>query len=348
MSYSKTYTGSVGYSGSVSYSYSYPASEHGGSGSGVAHYSGSVPVSVNLFVDTNPFDSSVNSCTDSVRRLNGAVITMNSAQVASIHKSATEVSSHIISGFFNMIKSELDQNIAALYAKFKAVFELLTTKSDTLQKQQLVMQDDYLRISERYNKIFQNLDEELEKRIVALDKNVFELSRRVQGEQLHSEASKKVTQFLLGTNEDEIVQQQLIVANAKSRVLNAIDGLAENVVQEAVYSKKVNSIVSEKNCRSSENAYIPVIFTESANLDSGITDYSCFSNLLENQNPEIGEKVKNYFVSNSNGSENLQKNESEERLIDEAFNLIAEREFQDLTDEKSLRVYEMLKKLKEA
>ena len=43
MSYSKTYSGSVPFSGSVSYNYSYPASEHGGSGSGVAHYSGSVP-----------------------------------------------------------------------------------------------------------------------------------------------------------------------------------------------------------------------------------------------------------------------------------------------------------------
>ena len=80
--------------------------------------------------------------------------TMNSAQVASIAKSADEVSSHVISGFFNMIKSELDQNIAALAAKFKAVFELLTTKSATLEKQQIVMQDDYSRVSDRYNKVF--------------------------------------------------------------------------------------------------------------------------------------------------------------------------------------------------
>lgn len=51
-------------------------------------------------------------------------------------------------------------------------------------------------------KIFQNFDEELEKRVIALDKNVFEISTRVQGEQLHSEASKKVTQFLIGVNKD--------------------------------------------------------------------------------------------------------------------------------------------------
>ena len=105
-----------------------------------------------------------------------------------------------------MIGSELSQNIAALVAKFKAVFELLVTKSSQLEKQQVVIQDDYSRISDRYIKIFNNLDEELEKRVVALDKNVFELSKRVQSEQLHSETSKKVTQFLIGVNEDEIVQ----------------------------------------------------------------------------------------------------------------------------------------------
>lgn len=344
MSYSKTYNGSVAYSGSVSYTYSYPASEHGGSGSGTAHYSGQVPVSVNLYVDTDPFDSSVADCSHSVRTLNGAVVAMNSSQVASIAKSANEVSSHIISGFFNMIGSELSQNMAALAAKFKAVFELLTTKSSILEKQQLVMQDDYSRISDRYNKIFQNLDEELEKRVVALDKNVFEISKRVQGEQLHSETSKKVTQFLIGVNEDEIVQQQLIIANAKARVLQAMDGLAQNVVQENAYSNKVNSIVTEKNCTSGEENYIPVIYTESSSLNSDMVDYNCVSNPeFSDSIQKINETVKSYFVSNYSNT----NTEYEKKQVNEAFSLIAEREFQNLTDEKSRRVYEVLTKLRE-
>lgn len=343
MSYTQDYSGSVRYSGTVRYTY--PASEHGGSGS--QSYSGSVPVSIRLYVDTNPFDSSVSDCSNSVRNLNGAVITLNSAQVASINKSADEVASHVSTGFFNMVKSELEQNIAAFAAKFKAVFELLQTKSTVLEKQQVVMQDDYSRISERYNKVFQNLDEELEKRIIALDKNVFEISKRVQGEQLHSDTSKKVAQFLLGVNEEEIIQQQLTVANAKSRVLKAIDGLTENVIQESVYSKSVNSITAQRNCPESENNYIPVIFTESSNLDSEQKDYNCFSNPLgPNSKTAINENVKNYFVSNL--AEIQARNEAETKQIDEAFSLITEREFQDLKDEKSIRVYEMLKKLKEA
>lgn len=345
MSYSRTYTGEVPYYGTVSYTYSYPASQHGGSSSGTAHYSGTVPVSVYLYVDTDPFDSSVSTCSRSVQALNGAVVAMNSSQVASIAKSANEVSDHIISGFFNMIGSELSQNIVALASKFKSVFELLTTKSSVVEHQQVVMQDDYSRISNRYNTIFRNLDEELEKRVVALDKNVFELSKRVQGEQLHSKTSKIVTQFLIGVNEDEIIHQQLIIANAKARVLQAMDGLAQNVVQEKTYMNKVNSILTDKEVGTGEESYIPVIFTESSNLNSDLVDCNCFSNPTSGASVQrVNEAVKNHFVSNYSGSHT----ESEIKQINEAFTIIAEKEFQDLEDEKSRRVYEVLMKLKES
>ena len=347
MSYSKSYRNSVHYSGTAHYSHDYPASEHGGTVEGTVHYEGSVPVTVNLYVDTTPFDSSVQNCAGSVSKLNGAVIAMNAAQVASIYESGDKISTHVISGFFKMIKSELDQNIAALYAKFKAVFELISAKSTSVETQQIVMQDDYARISDRYNKIFQNLDEELEKRIVALDKNVFEISKKVQREQLYSETSKKVSQFLLGVNEDDVLQQQLLIANAKSRVISAIEGLSRNISQENAYARRVKGIVADRDCYENENNYIPVIFTESSNLAADIVDYNCYSNPLSaSSKNEIGKKVQNYFVSNP--AQNKNWDEKEKKLVDEAFALIAEKAFQDQQDEKSLRVYETLKKLKEA
>lgn len=341
MSYSRTYTGSVYYSGSVDVSY--PPSEHGGTTS--ASYSGTVPVSVNLYVDTSPFDASVRDCSGSVNALNGAVVAMNASQVASINDSAQKVSLHVISGFFNMIKSELSQNMAALAAKFKAVFELLTTNSSRVEKQQVIMQDDYSRISERYTQIFQNLDEELEKRVVALDKNVFEISKRVQSEQLNTETAKKVAQFLLGVNEDDILQQELLIANTKSKVLTAMNELSNNVVQQAIYSNQVNKIVEEKSCKAQEQNFVPVIFTESSSFDSDSKNYDCFaSSTSENSVLQIQNSVKNYFLSNP--SENQTLTEEEKTQVDDAFKLLAENEFGNAKDEKSMRIYEMIKNLK--
>ncbi len=345
MSYSRTYNSSVYYSGSVNVSY--PASEHGGTTT--AHYSGSVPVSVNLYVDTEPFDHSVKRCSTSVNGLNGAVIAMNSAQVASINNSADQISEHVISGFFNMIKSELSQNMAALTAKFKSVFELLQTDSARIEKQQAVMQDDYLRVSDRYKKIFSNLDEELEKRVVALDKNVFEIAKHIQGEQLNDETAKKVAGFLLGVNEADILQQKLLIAKTKSKVLDAMSELSNNVVQQAVYSNQLKNIL--QNAYSEQTAqqtnYIPVIFTKSASLSSESENLDCFSTSLSSESADkIKNQVKNYFTENSS-SISAQSGE-EKNQIDDAFNTIAEKTFAELKDDKSLRVYEMIKQLKGA
>ncbi len=342
MSYSKTYTGNVRYYGSASYTVHYPASESGGSISGSVDYAGSVPVSVNLYVDTLPFDNSVDDCRYSVNALNGAVIAMNGAQVSSIHQAADDVSDHVINGFFNMIGSELSQNIAALFAKFKALHELMETKAQVLQKQQIVMQDDYSRISGRYEKIFQNLDEELEKEVMALDKNVFELSKQVQSQQLQSLQAQKVSEFLLGINESEIVNQELLVANTKAKVVKAIDGMAQNVMQESCYSKKVEGILNDENPVTKKDEFIPVIYTEFS--DGDFMQAQCFSNLnASDVDEKARQKVKGYFKE----KKLVQNSEAENKKIDEAFSLIAEKEFLNLKDEKSLRVYNLLKELKE-
>ena len=342
MSYTRHYSTSVSYSGSVSISY--PASEHGGTATG--HYSGSVPVDINIHVDTSPFDSSVDRCSESVGSLNHAVVAMNAAQVASIHQSAENVSDHVISGFFNVIKSELSQNMAEVFSKFKAIYELLTTKSEILEKQQVVMQDDYLRISERYQKMFENLDEELEKRIVSLDKNVFILSKKVQGEQLYSDEAKKVAGFLLGINENEILQQQLLIANTKSKVLKAMAELSNNVVQQRVYSKKVESIVSQNGTRENTQNFIPVVYAESSNIEDEGKERFCFvSEKVGSSAQKIQENVKKHFLDQS--EESFSVGEFEKNQVDDAFKLLVEKEFENSTDEKSRRVYETLRLLKE-
>ncbi|MGN0729885.1 hypothetical protein [Treponema sp.] len=75
-----------------------------------------------------------------------------------------------------------------------------------------------------------------------------------------------------------------------------------------------------------------------------MVDYNCFSNPKSSVSVQkINETVKTYFVSNYSNN----NNENEMKQINDAFTLIAEKEFQNLTDEKSRRVYEVLTKLKE-
>lgn len=110
MSYSRSFTKTIAihYSGTVNY----PASQNGGSVS----FSGTEyeDVTVNVHVDTAPFDASVDHCNTSVGVLTGAVVATEAAQTASIRKNALKVGNTIIEGFFKTVRSEISQQIMEL------------------------------------------------------------------------------------------------------------------------------------------------------------------------------------------------------------------------------------------
>ena len=171
MSYSRDFSQiiSVPYSGTVKY----PASQNGGfiSYSGTAHEE--VVVSVN--VDTEMFDTNVNNCNYAVSGLTTSVETMNAAQCVSIFESSKKISDSIINGFFKTINTDIQTYIVELQQRIQAKLALLRKQKDLLLEKQENMKEDYHRTSKRYQKIFEDLNKELENRIHQLDQPVFSL-----------------------------------------------------------------------------------------------------------------------------------------------------------------------------
>lgn len=152
MSYRRSYTGYVHYSGTVSY----PASQNGGSVS----YSGSEPVYITIDVDTNAFDASVGHCNNAVNALTGAVVATEAAQVESKRQASKQIASTIVKGFFDYVGADLSQKIKELSSKCESLFIALMGHKDNCLSKSKQMQDDYNRISKRYSKIFEDLDKE--------------------------------------------------------------------------------------------------------------------------------------------------------------------------------------------
>ena len=121
MSYTRTFTSSVSVSGSVRVSY--PASEHGGTTT--AHYHQTVPITINLHVDTDAFDTSINGTNVQIDLLTGAVVAMNAAQVKAISDASKQVSQHIVDGFFHHINSSLTMQMAGNKSVIQGKFALL-------------------------------------------------------------------------------------------------------------------------------------------------------------------------------------------------------------------------------
>lgn len=172
MSYRKTYTGYVHYSGTVDY----PASDTGGT----ASYSGSEPVYITIDVDTAVFDASIAHCNTAVNGLTTAVVATEAAQVEAERVTSRKIANSIVKGFFDYVGADLTQKIKELVSKCESVFLALIGYKENCLAKSKQMQEDYHRISRRYSKIFEDLDRETASRIKMLDKHTFRFAETAQ------------------------------------------------------------------------------------------------------------------------------------------------------------------------
>jgi len=294
MSYSQNYSASVHYSGSVSYRY--PASEHGGIGT--VPYSGNIPVNVTINVNTKPFDGSVNRFNTSVDVLTGSVVAMNAAQCAAISRTATDVSTALINGFFGTINTELTQQLQALDSAIKAVFGLIAEQGKAVTDKKTQMEGDYNRISSRYVRLFEDLDTECYKRIYALDKQSFLLSENVQ-QRLISESSRNTAALnLLGIEDVSSLETLMFVSSINRRVLEVLRTLHDYITQESVINSLVNSLLCDEEINENIPFSIPVIWTESDTLEGGAAKRERFiPGFIDGQKAQLIGKKTDEFCS---------------------------------------------------
>ncbi|MDR1343115.1 MAG: hypothetical protein LBK18_07685 [Prevotellaceae bacterium] len=259
-SFSKKIT--VHYSGSVGY----PASQHGGRVS----YSGtaSEDVTVNVDVDTNPFDKSIDGCNRTVNLLTGAVVATEAAQIDAIYSNARKVGATIVDGFFKTIRSEISQQIMELSTKLDATLVHLRELAKRCAGKQQQMEKDYSRISSRYVKIFDDLNGELENRIFELNKPAFVFKRESDNQAIRISGSDLVSTVAVFGAEGGDLQAKISASIIKKRALSAI-GKANTFLLK---QKQLNATINQSMLKESVAAarYLPVCFIETQNEKSQI------------------------------------------------------------------------------
>jgi hypothetical protein len=260
MSYRRTFSKRIGvrYSGSVSYHY--PASQSGGSGT--AHYSGTTyeDVHVNIDVDTDPFDRSVVGVNNNVDVLTGAVVATEVAQIASIDNNAKKVGTAIVDGFFKTIRSEITQQIAALNSQVDATLLLLREWAKRCTDKQLQMSADYGRIANRYLKIFNDLNHELDNRIFELDKPAFAFKREADGATQRSLAGNLAGTAAVFGAEGGDLQVKISISLLKKRALDTVGKTHAFLLKR----QRMNRLIFQSMLNESRAAtrYAPVCYLE--------------------------------------------------------------------------------------
>lgn len=261
MSYSRRFsrTVSIPYHGTVRY----PASQTGGTipYSGTAHEL----VEVEIQVNTSAFDASVAHCNNSVSGLTASVGAMNAAQCLAISENADKISKSIIDGFFSTVRTDLRTQKAELEQIIESKLLLLRQQAQSLQDKQAHMQEDYARTSARYQKIFNDLNNELSIRIHEVDQPVFKLVGDVDEQSDRMLHTEMIQTAVTMSKESSLLEAQINAAMMKRHALQAMEQAQQFLVSKANTEKTMH-----ETCIDGEgtDAYlVPVCFmkTESEN-----------------------------------------------------------------------------------
>ena len=260
MSYRRNYRErlAVPYSGKVRYSY--PPSEKGGSGrvpySGIAYED----VFINIELDTDEFDDSVENCNDNVNLLTGAVVATEVAQIASIHKNSGRIAKTIVDGFFAYIRSEISQQITELMQSIDSQLMHLRELSKAVVDKKQQMEGDFLRISSRYIKTFNSLNSELSNRIYELDKAAFAFKKELDKQFIRTCNNDLVNTVAIFGKESGELQSRISASIAKKRSLDTINKARAFLNQQ----KKLNNVVRDSmlNENLESTQFSPVCFVE--------------------------------------------------------------------------------------
>lgn len=253
MSYRRSYTGYVHYSGTVSY----PASQNGGSVS----YSGTEPVYITIDVDTDVFDASVEHCTDAVNALTGAVVATEAAQVESKRRASKQIASSIVKGFFEYVGADLSQKIKELASKCESLFFALMGHKENCLSKSKQMQDDYNRISKRYSKIFEDLDKETVSRIEVLDRPTFQFAETAQNLIDRNSNTELLGISTISANESIKLETVLSCSRVKQQA-SILLAKANNYLQGTYrLANSVMDMLDESQVE--EEIMLPVMFVES-------------------------------------------------------------------------------------
>ncbi len=335
MSYSRNYNTSI----TINETVDYPSSNTGGS----TRVSFTVPVSVNITVDTNPFDRSLNKFSDHITLLTGAVIAAEASEIAMIAENANKISGSIITGFFGYIRSGISQQISEYRPKVEAGFVELVKQREMCLSKMNQMKEDYQRISERYTNIFNDLDKETRNRIRAINEEAFSVNSNIY-EQLHRTTESGLSSVPIISN-DEIEQTHslLFSSRLKNRVMLLMSKAKSLILDDKRLKQMLNLLLINDKIEISKIKYLPLLLMESNIKDKGIRSELYFNTKLPAFNtPEFRQNISDEYSAEKINWESMNEGAKSElnRYLQNDINSI------DMSqDQHSKRVADVIRRL---
>jgi hypothetical protein len=268
-----------------------------GNGSKTIDINTEIPVTIDIDVDTTPFDRSVDQCNTNVNLLTGAVVATEAAQIVSIQKNSEKVAGTIVNGFFGYIRSEISQQINELTQSIDAQLMHLRELSQACMDKKRQMDVDFTRISGRYIKIFDDLNVELYNRVHELDKPTFVFRKELDKQQQRSTNNDLISVASLGGQETGQLLTKLSVSVTKKRALDTLTQVKiflwqQNHLNRTIQKSRINESVESAQ-------FAPVCFIEMQEEQGKIVRQVHSPSFVSNLNePTVCNQMINQFHEN--------------------------------------------------
>jgi DNA-binding transcriptional regulator GbsR (MarR family) len=273
MSYSRSYSATI--HGTAHESVSYPASEKGGS------MSVSVPwseeVDIEILVDTTPFDRSVHTLKQHVDVLTGAVVATEAAQIEQKSHSASRISESVTHGFFQLIQSEITQQMAGLKSRVDSLLLKMNDMKVACLRVQQTMQQDYARIADRYSSIFETLDRETSKRVALLDEAAHSIRSQVSSQVDRCTDSTLSTVATITAAENSHTQSKLLASTIRQQMNLLLQNATAYLAHERQITRNLEAMLMPPASPDSPHQSLPVLYMETDSSAGSVKRIFCAS-----------------------------------------------------------------------
>ncbi len=251
-------------------------------------------VTVTHKIDGKPFEKSVSNCRDTVTSLRGGIDALTSKvvdlnkEVAGLTKdvckltaantaaavsiagaketAANTIADSLSSGFSHYIGYLIRERLTELEAQLPNTVSTFKALSVNLARRREVLGRDYDRISERYAKLFQKLNEELKRRLLELDRPAFENCAQMQASIFTNPFGYMLGESVCAGAEQLQVADAVRVSRLKETTAVAMEVVKGYVKALKRLSASVRGALTNRKVDKTRTISMPIVRLESDDL----------------------------------------------------------------------------------
>ncbi len=284
---------------------------------------------IDCLIDTTPMADEIRTVSNHIEGTTTAVVAMQTAVVLAEKQAAETVCRNVNRGFYTLMRSQISQKIAKLKSEVDSQLMQLNAHRKQLLAIRGRMERDYHLLTQRYLKLFNELNLNLKQRVFELDRPVFDFA-------IHEvEKTSNRTKYLAATVPISQVEslsnsQKIITSNVRYKAEKVIETMQRYLTNTLAQKKMTNKVLLSKNTTETVGLAVPVIIVERnfdaldhKNLDVIVSPeeltvqthqsiknavYQCVESLNWQNTTDWQAEVKSEFskyLSNNNASERV-------------------------------------------